>query len=119
MNNQENKIAANKHLAELLGWTSIIEVGGALVGTPPVGAAESRGQALVPDWMGDWAAAGPLVVEYRVDLEWTYGGRDVVAIINRNDMYEEFPVLLAEFSTPDAAARAAVVRAVAELVGSA
>ncbi|PHV25820.1 hypothetical protein CSQ93_21610 [Janthinobacterium sp. BJB426] len=119
MKNQENEIAANKRLAELLGWSSIVEVGGALVGTPPAGAAESRGQALVPDWLGDWTSAGPLVVEYRVDLEWTYGGRDVVAIINRNDMYEEFPVLLADFSTPDAAARAAVVRAVAELVGCA
>lgn len=119
MQNQDNKIAANKRLAELLGWSSIVEVGGALVGTPPAGAATSRGQALVPDWAGDWAAAGPLVVEYRVDLEWSHDGKDVVAIINRNDMYGKFPVLLADFSTPDAAARAAVVRAVAELVGCA
>lgn len=58
MKNQENKIAANKRLAELLGWSNLIEVGGALVGTPPAGAAASRGQALVPDWLGDWAAAG-------------------------------------------------------------
>lgn len=29
MKNQENKIAANKHLAELLGWSNIVEVGGA------------------------------------------------------------------------------------------
>ena len=119
MKNQENKIAANKRLAELLGWSCIAEVGGALVGTPPAGAAESRGQALVPDWMGDWAAAGQLICEYRVDLEWSHDGEDVVAIINRNDMYGKFPVLLADFSTPDAAARAAVVRAIAELVGCA
>ncbi|WP_219135394.1 hypothetical protein [Janthinobacterium sp. UMAB-60] len=119
MKNQENKIAANKRLAELLGWSSIVEVGGALVGTPPAGTASSRGQAMLPDWMGDWAAAGPLVVEYRVDLEWSYDGKEVVAIINRNDMYGKFPVLLADFSAPDAAARAAVVRAVAELVGCA
>ena len=68
MQNQENKIAANKRLAELLGWTSIIEVGGALVGTPPAGAAASRGQAMVPDWTGDWAAAGPLSTEHEIDL---------------------------------------------------
>lgn len=117
MQNQENKIAANKRLAELLGWSSIAEVNGALVGSPPAGAAESRGQALVPDWMGDWSAAGPLAVEYRVDLEWSHDGKDVVAVVNRNDMYGKFPVLLADFNTPDAAARAAVVRAVAELVG--
>ena len=67
--------------------------------------------------MGDWAAAGQLICKYRVDLEWSHDGKDVVAIINRNDMYGKFPELLADFSTPDAAARAAVVRAVAELVG--
>ncbi|MDO8039482.1 hypothetical protein [Janthinobacterium sp. SUN137] len=36
MKNQENEIAANKRLAELLGWSSIVEVGGALFGTPPL-----------------------------------------------------------------------------------
>lgn len=69
MQNQESKIAANKHLAELLGWTSLVEVGGSLLGTPPAGAAESRGQALVPDWAGDWVAAGPLAVEYNIVIE--------------------------------------------------
>lgn len=66
MQNQEYKIAANKRLAEQLGWSRIAEVGGALVGTPPAGAAESRGQALVPDWMGDWAAAGPLLARFEI-----------------------------------------------------
>ncbi|AYM76920.1 hypothetical protein D9M09_14765 [Janthinobacterium agaricidamnosum] len=69
MQNQENKIAANKRLAELLGWSNIAEVNGALIGTPPAGAAESRGQALVPDWASDWAAAGPLAVEYNIVIE--------------------------------------------------
>jgi len=66
MKNQENKIAANKRLAELLGWSRIAEVGGALVGTPPAGAAESRGQALVPDWVGDWTATGPLLAQFEI-----------------------------------------------------
>ncbi|MBW3512906.1 hypothetical protein [Janthinobacterium sp. NKUCC06_STL] len=69
MKNQENKIAANKRLAELLGWSSIIEVGGALVGTPPDGAADSRGQEMVPNWAGDWAAAGPLAVAYDIAIK--------------------------------------------------
>ena len=69
MKNHENKIAANKRLAALLGWSRIAEVGGALIGTPPAGAAESRGQALLPDWAGDWAAAGPLAVEYDIVVE--------------------------------------------------
>lgn len=73
MQNQENKIAANKRLAELLGWSHIAEVGGALVGTPPAGAAESRGQALVPDWAGDWAAIGPPAAEHQVDMLHNWG----------------------------------------------
>lgn len=73
MKNQENKIAANKRLAELLGWSSLAEVGGALVGTPPAGAAESRGQALVPDWAGDWLAIGPLAAEHQVDVLHNWG----------------------------------------------
>lgn len=68
MQNQENKTAVNRRLAELLGWSRVAEVGGALVGTPPAGAAESRGQALVPDWTGDWAAAGPLLTQFDIRL---------------------------------------------------
>lgn len=68
MKNQESKIAANKRLAELLGWTNLVEVDGALLGMPPTGAAESRGQALVPDWAGDWAAIGSLAAEHQVDV---------------------------------------------------
>lgn len=73
MKNQENKIAANKRLAELLGWTSLVDVGGSLLGTPPAGAAEIRGQALVPDWAGDWAAAGPLIAEHSLDILHSWG----------------------------------------------
>ncbi|WP_300752190.1 hypothetical protein [Janthinobacterium sp.] len=66
MQNQEKVIAANKRLAELLGWTNLIDAGGALVGTPPDGAADSRGQAMVPNWAGDWAAAGPLLAQFEI-----------------------------------------------------
>jgi hypothetical protein len=52
---------ANKRLALALGWTEIVEVGGALLGTPPDGAPKSRGQAMVPDWCGDWKECGPLM----------------------------------------------------------
>lgn len=66
-------MGANKRLASLLGWSSLIEVGGALVGMPPAGAAESRGQALVPDWVGDWSAIGPLAAEHQVDVLHNWG----------------------------------------------
>jgi hypothetical protein len=59
----------NKRLAELLGWTNIVPAGGALLGTPPGGAVNSRGQAAVPDWEGDWRACGPLIGEGRIALD--------------------------------------------------
>lgn len=54
---------ANRRLAELLGWTEIFDVGGALLGMPPGGNPASRDQAKVPDWVNDWNACGPLMVE--------------------------------------------------------
>lgn len=58
----------NKRLAELLGWTNVVDAGGALLGRPPGGAANSRDQAAVPNWAGDWAAAGPLGAEHEIDI---------------------------------------------------
>ncbi|TNC78279.1 hypothetical protein FHI69_03010 [Janthinobacterium lividum] len=101
MKNQENKIAANKRLAELLGWTSITEVGGALVGTPPTGAAESRGQAMVPDWLGDWTAAGPLLAQFEIRLTPASTCVDAGGFLAG---YRRYP-------DRDAAARAAIVMA--------
>ena len=102
MQNRENKIAANKRLAELLGWSRIAEVGGALVGMPPAGAAESRGQALVPDWMGDWAAAGPLLAQFEIRLKPASTFVDASGFLARYRCYPD----------RDAAARAAIVKAV-------
>ena len=78
---------ANKRLAAAKGWTDIVEVGGALLGTPPDGAPGSRGQAMIPDWCGDWRECGPLQVginiewersrgqQSRVTATWLYGAR--------------------------------------------
>lgn len=51
----------NETLAYRLGWTNLFPIGSALLGTPPDGGVNSRGQALVPDWCGDWVACGPLM----------------------------------------------------------
>ena len=101
MQNQENKIAANKCLAELLGWSNIVEVGGALVGTPPAGVVASRGQAMVPDWMGDWAAAGPLLAQFEIRLTPASTCVDAGGFLARYRCYPD----------RDAAARAAIVMA--------
>lgn len=54
-------LETNRKLASLLGWTNIVDVGGALLGCPPPGEPECRGQARVPDWTGDWADWGSLM----------------------------------------------------------
>lgn len=108
MQNLENKIAANKRLAELLGWTSLVEVGGSLLGTPPAGAAESRGQALVPDWAGDWAAAGPLSTEHEIDL--LHNWSSVNAVWAHGKQARE--VIEIEIDNRDDGTRLAIVRAV-------
>jgi len=56
----------NKTLAQLLGWTNIEEMGGALLGLPPPGKPHSRGQAMVPDWANSWEHCGKLMSEYKV-----------------------------------------------------
>ena len=109
MKNQENEIAANKRLAELLGWSNLIEVGGALVGTPPAGAAASRGQGMVPDWLGDWKAAAPLLVQFSMSVGFT--GLDAVATARDYEKGAAFEAI-ADHATPDAAARFAIVRAI-------
>ena len=102
MKNQENKIAANKRLAELLGWSNILDVGGALVGTPPAGAVASRGQAMVPDWMGDWAVAGPLLAQFEIRLMPMSAGVDASGFLKWYRFYPD----------RDAAVRAAIIKAV-------
>lgn len=109
MQNQENKIAANKRLAELLGWANIVEVGGSLLGTPPAGAAESRGQALVPDWAGAWSAAGPMIGQFKMSVGFTE--LDAVATARDYEKGAAFEAI-ADHATAGAAARVAIVRAI-------
>lgn len=66
---QQQQLDANRRLAELIGWTNIFQVSGALLGTPPDGAAQSRGQAKVPDWNGDWRDCGPLLERDGITLD--------------------------------------------------
>ena len=73
---------ANKRLALALGWTEIVEVGGALLGTPPDGAPKSRGQAMVPDWCGDWRECGPLMAAHSMDI---FHGWGSVAAVPDNE----------------------------------
>lgn len=60
---------ANQRLAELMGWTHVFVAGTALMGTPPAGGANCRGQARVPDWTGGWAACGPLIGQFSIAID--------------------------------------------------
>lgn len=62
-------MSTNRRLAEILGWTEIFDVGGALLGNPPLGEPEGRGQARVPDWTGDWSYCGPLLIAHINSLD--------------------------------------------------
>ena len=63
VNNEGREL--NKKIAELHGWTSLFNIGGALMGTPPDKVPSMRNQALVPDWAGDWKDCGELMAYYR------------------------------------------------------
>lgn len=56
----------NRRLAAALGWTNIVDVGNALLGMPPWGTPEARGQARLPNWAGSWKDCGPLLAEHMI-----------------------------------------------------
>jgi hypothetical protein len=95
-----------RRLAGLLGWSELTDAGGALLGRPPGGAENSRGQAAVPDWCGDWSAAGPISAEHEIDIFHSHssvrGQWDVAQHARANIVDDD----------RDAATREAIVRAV-------
>lgn len=104
---------ANFSLATLLGWCNLALVGGgAILGTPPGGAPNSRGQAMVPDWCGDWAVAGPLMVEHGAYPEFHCPGADHMYV--RHEFSGATFIALRDFASRDAAVRFAVVAIVTE-----
>ncbi len=97
----------NKTLAQLLGWTDLVELGGSLLGMPPGGAPDSRGQALVPDWLGDWRDCGPLIEMANIDiLCWWPDQFEVDRAI----------VVCADHASRDAALRHAIVLAAIDVL---
>lgn len=61
----------NRRLALALGWTNIVDVGNALLGMPPWGIPQARGQAPVPNWAGSWKDCGPLLSEHMIGTSHT------------------------------------------------
>ncbi len=97
-------IDAAKRLAGLLGWTNVAEVNGALVGTPPPGEPECRGQAQVPDWCGDWSAAGPLIAAHGLLVEPMHVVRTFLAKFEKAPR-QRAPVLAKPIARPETPGR--------------
>lgn len=107
----QNRLDADRHLAEALGWTNLFNAGGALLGTPPTGGENSRGQAAVPRWTLDDASSFSLEVEYTLSI-WqsdTVEIQDVDGIFVTKANYEDHP-------TRKDAVRYAIVIAVTALL---
>lgn len=106
---------ANYSLATLLGWCNLSLVGaGAILGTPPGGAPSSRGQAMVPDWCGDWLAAGPLMVEHGAYPKFHCPGAGQMYV--RHEFATATFIDLSDFPNREAAVRFAVVAIVTEML---
>lgn len=78
MKTKADYLAANARLATALGWTNIVDVGGALLGKPDWVCDNSRDQVQVPDWCGQWSACGPLLAQLQL---WTMPA-DGVAMVS-------------------------------------
>ena len=100
-------LAANRRLAELLGWKNITDAGGTLLGMPPWAIPNARGQAQVPNWAGDWQEAGKLIAQHNVHLVTGCWSTSACAAGYTPNMQPHD-----KHNTPDEATRAAVVQAV-------
>lgn len=106
---------ANAELALALGWTNIVELGGSLLGQPADGAPSCRGQAKVPDWCGDWSAAGELLERYQLTV-----CRDtwfVTATARCSPMRYPSPAAFNSHRDIATAIRYAIVRATTKMLG--
>lgn len=112
------QLHAEKQLAIALGWTNLVDVGGSLLGTPPGGAENSRGQAAVPRWTRDWSACGPLMVA--LDCYPEYGGFNQMLVMGPDFHTGPTIVAITQHQSKEHAAMFAVVQAaILKLAGAA
>lgn len=111
------QLQAEKQLAIALDWTNLVEVGDSLLGTPPGGADNSRGQAAVPRWTRDWSAGGTLITGHDIDVMLS---DDKAAYIAHSGLSFRplAKVYVSEHSSKDAAALYAITVATAAKLNS-
>lgn len=101
----------NRRLATMLGWSEIIELGGALLGRPPEGQPSCRNQAKVPDWAGDWRDCGPLIGEHHITVD----SDTVFCVEARCGKGRWVEASMEDISRDEATRRAIVLAAIAKL----
>ncbi|HEY0586234.1 MAG TPA: hypothetical protein VGD52_08895 [Pseudoduganella sp.] len=100
----------NRRLATTLGWSNIVDVGNALLGSPPWAIPHARGQCAVPNWAGCWKDCGPLMVAYQI---YPFADRFNPRAILAGCLETEYSIArISEHANEDAATRAAIVSAV-------
>lgn len=80
MKTKEKNVDLNWKVAEALGWSELFKIGGSIVGQPPGGSPNSRNQAMVPNWSGDFSLCCELGLSHNV-----YPHRGEVEYRMRND----------------------------------
>lgn len=107
------KIDMNRRLAELLGWTNITEVNVVRLSGIPPGPLLIDALRLfpVPNWCGDWAACGPLLALYKLNI--STSNYDFCSILmRRGTLGVRINEHYIEHASRDDAIRYAIVRAV-------
>jgi hypothetical protein len=102
-------IDTERQLALQLGWSSIVCAEEALLGRPPEGTRNCRGQALVPRWCRDWTFTGPLLTQYDIDV--SHDGKDAISVHWEGAVQGQAHDVI-EHPNKDAATRFAIVQAV-------
>jgi hypothetical protein len=105
-----DRIAAERELAELLGWTNVKYN---LETTSPTGFGKPPNElwnCALPKWTRDWSACGPLIGEYGLQVEAADDDYIVVKYAPRNCAFLRFPIN--DHPTKDDAIRYAIVQAV-------
>lgn len=85
MKTNKKNVELNIQFATLLGWTKLFTIGGTVMGCPPQGSPNSRDQAAVPNWAGDYSAIMKLAIQNRCYPQLG----DVLNHMKRNEVCEE------------------------------
>ena len=115
----DKQLQAESDLAIAYGWTNLVDVGGTLLGTPPGGAQNSRGQAAVPHWTRDWSACGPLISAHDLSIDGIrFTPADQHVVVSFGSLDHQFVLIpTTEWGSADEALRYAITIAALVHIG--